>query len=259
MAPLSSLFIALARLAQYSPKGKSRLAIFFLKLAADEYSTPTVYGPRLRNRWHDTTFRFCVSGYYGRYLSDFLWRIPYAYSFVDIGANVGLYSLIAANTHNCKNCYAFEPNPAVFEALQQNATLNNADQIHLYNCAISNQDSWLAFAATETHSGIGKLVDLNVDGSIRVKSLDRKIFDQIGLTDRLPKIVKIDVEGHEPIVIGELMKSKMRDDIRYLYFEANDSRYDVARVSRTLESYGFRKIFQNGRSGDYDLMFVAAT
>lgn len=48
------------------------------------------------------------------------------------------------------------------------------------------------------------------------------------ISDLLPKIVKIDVEGHEPTVISELMKSAMRKDIHYLYFEANKSRYEVA-------------------------------
>src|SRR6476661_2982883 len=89
-------FTLLARLSHYSPKGKSRLALFFLRFASDGHCTPSVYGPLLQNRWHDATFRFCISGMYGTYFSDFLRKIPYPYSFVDIGANIGLYSLIAA-------------------------------------------------------------------------------------------------------------------------------------------------------------------
>ena len=253
---MNKLYISLARLAQYSPKGKFRLAIFFLKLASDGYSTPAIYGPKLRNRWHDTTFRFCVLGCYGRHLSDFLRQVPYAFSFVDIGANVGLYSLIAADNPNCNNCYAFEPNPAVFAAIQENIALNNAKEIHPYNCASSDQEGWLAFAATEAHSGIGKLVDYNSPGNIKVNSADKTIFDEIRMSDLLPKVVKIDVEGHEPTVINELMKSTMREDTRYLYFEANESRYDVAQLIKPLERFGFRKSFQSAYSGDRDLMFT---
>ena len=122
---------------------------------------------------------FVCRGYYGRYLSDFLQRIPYAYSFVDIGANVGLYSLIAADNPNCKNCYAFEPNPAVFAALQENIALNDANTNKAYNYAISDREGWLDFAATEAHSGIGKLVGHNSEGSLKVKSVDKQIFDRI--------------------------------------------------------------------------------
>jgi FkbM family methyltransferase len=257
MALLTRLYIALARLAQYSPKGQFRLATFFLKLASDGQSTPTIYGPKLRNRWHDTTFRFCVSGYYGRYFSDFLREVPYAYSFVDIGANVGLYSFIAAGNPNCIKCHAFEPNPAVFSALRENVELNNANKVQLYNFAISDRDGWLDFAATEVHSGIGKLVAQESSRSIKVRSVDSTIFEQISAADPLPKVVKIDVEGHEPTVINELMKGTMRHEIRYLYFEANQSRYDVAAVIETLENYGFRKVYQHGHRGDYDLMFAA--
>lgn len=252
-AGLDPLFIALAHLARYSPKGKFRLATFFLNLASDGYSTPTIYGPRLLNRWHDTTFRFCVSGYYGTYLSDFLRQVRFEFSFIDIGANVGLYSLIAAGNPNCRNCYAFEPNPVVFDALQKNVALNNLTKIRTYNSAISDQDGWLAFSTTELHSGIGKL---DVGGSIKVKCCDKTIFDQISLDDPHPVIVKIGVEGHEPLVIGELLKSRLWDKVRYLYFEANEARYDVTRVVETIKSFRFRQIPVGHGSGEVDMMFA---
>jgi FkbM family methyltransferase len=248
-------FTVLARLSHYSPRGKARLAMFFLRFASNEHSTPSIYGPALRTRWHDTTFRFCVSGMYGKYLSDFLCKFPYPYSFIDIGANIGLYSLLAFKSLNCKNCYAFEPNPIVFKSLQQNIELNYCQGIQVYNYAVSETAGTLYFATTEAHSGTGKLVDANIEGSIKVKSVDKKIFDDIAAADKLPKVVKIDVEGHEPIVINELMKSSIWSDIRYLYFEANESRYDLRRLVAQLEDRGLRKIYHNGKGDDFDLMF----
>src|SRR5690349_12898179 len=135
-------FTLLARLSHFSPKGKHRLAIFFLRLASSNGFTPSFYGPLLQDRWHDTTFRFCISGMYGTYLSEFLRKMSYPYSFIDIGANVGLYSLIAADSRNCTKCYAFEPNPTVFDSLQQNIALNGAKQVLSYNCAVSDTEGW---------------------------------------------------------------------------------------------------------------------
>ena len=253
---IAKFFTRLARLSHYSPKGRSRLALFFLRFASNEYVTPSIYGPIFQTRWHDATFRFCISGMYGKYLSEFLRRLSYPFSFVDIGANIGLYSLIAASNPNCKNCYAFEPNPTVFDSLKKNLKINELNSIHAYNCAISDKEGVLHFATTEAHSGIGRLIDRDTDGSITVKSVDKKIFDEIAATDRLPKIVKIDVEGHEPVVIGELMKSSIWNDIHYLYFEANCDRYDVGRLVDYIEGNGLAKIHQKDQGGDLNLMFA---
>ena len=99
-------------------------------------------------------------------------------------------------------------------------------------------------------------MDYNSPGNIKVISADKKLFDEIRISDLLPKIVKIDVEGHEPTVISELMKSTMREDIHYLYFKANKSRYDVAQLIKTLERLGFRKLFQGAYTGNHDLTFT---
>ena len=255
MTLLSRSCIALARLAQYLPKGKFRLATFFLRIASDDSSTLSVYGPRLANRWHDTTFRFCVSGYYGRYFSDFLRRLNYPFSFVDIGANIGLYSLIAAQNPYCKNGYAFEPNPTVFVSLQQNLLLNNAAEVKAHNLAISETSGCFYFSASEAHSGVGRPTDKRDEGSIEVQCSNHEIFDKIATFDRLQKIVKIDVEGHEPLVIDQLIKSSMWEDIRCLYFEANEERYDIAALLQRLDESGLSLIYQEAQGGDRNLMF----
>ena len=231
------------------------MATFFLKLASDHNSTLSIYGPTLSNRWHDTTFRFCISGYYGRYFSDFLSELNFPFSFIDVGANIGLYSLVAADNPHCKNCWAFEPNPPVFESLRANINLNKATNIKAYNLAISENSGQLHFAASEAHTGIGKLTDKQDEASIEVQCANSAIFDEIAAVDRVPKVVKIDVEGHEPIVIGELVKSSMWGDIRYLYFEANEERYDNAALFQQLNENGLELIHQEAQGGDRNLMF----
>ena len=182
---------------RYAPKGRFRLASFFLKLASTSSATPSIYGPSLQSKWHDLTFRFCVTGYYGHYFSDFLRTISYSYSFVDIGANYGIYSLVAAGNSHCKNCYAFEPNANVFEALKTNAKLNDATQIQAFNFAISDRTGLLPFAASETHSGARRALHGRHSGHV-VPTRDKEFFDKIEFVDKLPKVVKIDVEGMSP-------------------------------------------------------------
>ena len=213
----TDLFRWLAQISRHAPRGRFRLASLFLNLASTSSATPSIYGPWLQSKWHDLTFRFCVTGYYGHYLSDFLRTISHPYSFVDIGANYGIYSLVAAGNSNCKNCYAFEPNANVFDALKTNVKLNNATQLQAFNVAISDRTGLFPFAASEAHSGAGGLSTELHSGHV-VATRDKEFFDKIESVDKLSKVVKIDVEGHEPVVIHELMKSAMWKNVRHLYF-----------------------------------------
>jgi hypothetical protein len=54
------------------------------------------YGVKLQGNWEDLTFLFCVQGAYGYYLSELLRTAQDAFVFIDIGANQGLYSILAS-------------------------------------------------------------------------------------------------------------------------------------------------------------------
>jgi len=54
------------------------------------------YGPAFRSNINDTTFRFYITGSYGRLYWDELQRISESFVFLDIGANQGLYTLGAS-------------------------------------------------------------------------------------------------------------------------------------------------------------------
>ena len=69
------------------------------------------YGPLMFENWRDVTFRFCIRGSYGTVFSDYLKNYTKPFCFIDIGANQGLYSLIAGNNENCLKVFAFEPVP----------------------------------------------------------------------------------------------------------------------------------------------------
>src|SRR3546814_19160807 len=66
------------------------------------------YGVKLRANWRDRTFQYCRAATYGRDLSGFLAAQDSPFAFVDIGANQGLYSLLAARNPQCARVIAFE-------------------------------------------------------------------------------------------------------------------------------------------------------
>jgi FkbM family methyltransferase len=116
-------------------------------------------------------------------------------TFVDCGANVGLFSAVILplqRTHPGLRVHAFEPNPETFARLQQ--TLAGTDAV-LENTALSNRAGTLAFATAATSGAFGvphsHFQIANETVSVPCKRLDA--CDIAG--DRL--FLKVDVEGHE--------------------------------------------------------------
>src|SRR6185312_3217063 len=65
--------------------------------------------------------------------------IPAGGCIVDIGANVGMFSVFAATQHADLDIYAFEPLPPTFELLKRNASLYS-DCIKVFNAGISDKE-----------------------------------------------------------------------------------------------------------------------
>lgn len=59
---------------------------------------------------------------------------------IDIGANVGIFTMAVKLKAPKATVYAFEPIPDTFQVLEQNVRLLGCSDIHLYNVAIGSQD-----------------------------------------------------------------------------------------------------------------------
>lgn len=131
-------------------------------------------------------------------------ELPKGGVFLDIGANVGLYSLVAAQAAGrFGTVLAFEPNPPVFARLQVNAALNRdgsgAPIIPIQN-AVSDRGTSLKFLHPGRNLGEGRVVEAgepDLTGDIIEVAgvlLQDAIEEQgLGRVD----IIKIDIEGHE--------------------------------------------------------------
>jgi FkbM family methyltransferase len=115
--------------------------------------------------------------------------------FLDIGANVGIYSYHFRNTF--KNIDAFEPLNEITHRLQ--STQNQSLKVH--NVALSNKSGELQFHIPSINGKtFPPLASLEKrDGkcevrTVKVDTVDSYDFDDVDL-------VKIDVEGHEKYVI----------------------------------------------------------
>lgn len=126
--------------------------------------------------------------------------------FIDIGANIGLHSII--NAVNNKSVTSYEPDPIIFDELLNNIQINNA-RIEAKNNAISNQNSKIKFNRVLnnlTASGIeGKKEFYGPKEIFEIKALDSK---NLNIQDSL---VKIDAEGSEADIVCNFDPNSIED------------------------------------------------
>ncbi|MCW0199179.1 FkbM family methyltransferase [Sphingopyxis sp.] len=219
------------------------------------------YGVRMRANWEDRTFRYCHYATYGRALSDYLAAQDRAFIFVDIGANQGLYSLLAAQNPHCEAAVAFEPVAATFALLRDNIALNGMGAaIKPVHAAVSLHSGIARIATDRAHSGTASLRDATGAGAggeeIRILGIAGvdTLIDGAPIGGTVPLIVKIDVEGHEEAVIEALMASAHRGRIAAIFYEVDERWTDGAAIACRLGGAGFDRLTRFGIGRHYDVL-----
>jgi len=208
--------------------------------------TKSAYGVKLHSKWGDATFNLCLSGTYGYFFSDFLNNIEKPYSFLDIGANQGIYTLIASKNRNIKKIYSFEPVPENFKSLKKNIKLNNFNKITTVKAAISSQNKNRYISFNKFHTGTSSL-DLkknNKNKLIKIKTINFIYLNKLIKLD-YNLIIKIDVEGHELVVLEQIVKSNLIRKVDYIFIEINFKRNNLMKIKRILKRFKFFEIYKS--------------
>ena len=137
--------------------------------------------------------------------------------FLDIGANIGYYSLYFKKINNI---FAFEPNKKNFLRLKENNELNNLN-IKMYNFGLSNtnSDSEIWYTNKDKMGGSAiyekndpELNKYNYKDIIKEKILTKKLDDIIDINNS-KILIKIDVERHEKKVLEGMNKMIKQNNI----------------------------------------------
>ncbi|NBW75185.1 MAG: FkbM family methyltransferase [Sphingomonadaceae bacterium] len=117
--------------------------------------------------------------------------------FVDIGANVGSYSVLAAGAAGAE-VIAAEPLPATYATLAANIRLNDLTAlVDARCCGLSDQPGELRFTA-----GLDTMNRVALpDEAVPTEVVPVTTLDQL-CGSRMPSVIKIDVEGHELAVLA---------------------------------------------------------
>jgi FkbM family methyltransferase len=178
-------------------------------------------------------------------------------AFLDIGANFGLYSMIASEIVGSKGqIFAFEANPHTYQYLRYSAIANRLIWLPNYrweNLAIADMDGELEFAFNPEHLGGGHIRNASDTAEshtiVKVKSTT---IDQFLADNLVVDFVKIDVEGHELLALKGMIETiKRSPSIRILleYYTYTDeiTNYgrDLIDFIRSL-GFGLCKVEGNG-------------
>lgn len=172
-------------------------------------------------------------------LTDFAERIRETDTVWDIGANIGLYTAVAAEAE--AEVVAFDPVPAHCSRIQTNCPTATIRQV-----ALSDQ------SGTTCVPG-GKAVQATWGLHKSAGETEVPVLQPTQVDADPPTVVKIDTEGHEISVLNGL--EEMVDELRLCYVEVHESR-GVQRetVINRLEAFGLETTILFDRDGTVFLL-----
>lgn len=184
-----------------------------------------------------------------------------AESILDIGANTGIYALIANSVNSKAVIHAFEPVERTAVLLQRNIALNSPNKIMFHQKAVSNNTGNAVFYDVESTSqysaSLNEKMLENIAGRISYLVEVVDLDNYAPIKDLKINLVKLDVEMHElealqgmskliinsrPVILIEILTEDLGSDImrffeklNYYYFNI-DEEHGITEVSKITKS-----------------------
>lgn len=162
--------------------------------------------------------------------------------FVDVGANIGSYTILASSALGARSI-SFEPIPSAFDWLKRNVAVNGATQyVELKNMGVGSKSGRLLFTAnqdTTNHVILSSSIEALGDNiSVDVDTLDHL------LGDTHPALLKIDVEGFETEVLDGAHRILSSNSTHAVIMEINGSGVQYGhsdeQLLKKMIEYGFK-------------------
>jgi len=130
-------------------------------------------------------------------------HIKPGFRFIDIGANVGAYSLfVAALAGNAARILAIEPQPDIFDRLVANMRLNPFGTIKAVQCAVADKPGEFTLFLDTRNRGESSMKAVRSPNGLAMK-VPASTLIQIVAGEKFERIdaVKLDVEGCEDLIL----------------------------------------------------------
>lgn len=170
---------------------------------------------------------------------------------IDIGANVGLYSLYAKFLPDCM-FYSFEPFKKVFDILNKNIELNNINNIITYNIGLADKKEKKELKISLTNNGLNTMgnnpLRFNTDdvNEVNVDTIDNLFYDN----NIEVNYIKIDTEGFEYYILkgAEKTINKYKPIIQIEYNITNMKQCDIEpeKIEKLINQLNYKKAILTG-------------
>jgi FkbM family methyltransferase len=164
----------------------------------------------------------------------------------DIGANVGLYTVLLAKTvGGAGRVVAFEPDHRAFDHLRDNLKLNGIANARCFRQALGEQAGQARLYASKIIGGSSLVAKRKHGGGGQIVAI--AAGDDLVLAEKvpLPRAVKIDVEGYEHSVIRGLSRTLVHPACEVVCCEVHPSMLPKGvrpeQILDLLQSLGFAR------------------
>lgn len=157
--------------------------------------------------------------------------------FIDVGANVGTYTVLAAKVCGA-DAIAVEPDPTTQKALERNIVLNGIEsRAHVEGVALGAASGTVRF--TTGLDTVNRVLTGTMDAYVPGQEVPLRRLDDI-IRGRVPILMKLDVETYE----AEVLKGAVRT-LRQPGVLAVESESDHPDVIALLNDAGFARAYYN--------------
>ncbi|MEN6400784.1 MAG: FkbM family methyltransferase [Armatimonadia bacterium] len=171
-----------------------------------------------------------------------------ACAFVDVGANIGYYTLLASKVLKHGAVFAYEPMPSTFEWLERNIRLNKCRNVESFPIAVSDQvgETTIHLFASDSFASASQFQAWRSDTveSVRVPTttLDSHLLPRL---PRVPAdmLMKVDAEGGEFAIFrgAEQLLKSVRPILMFELFPAlaDAAGWQPEQLLGHLKEYGY--------------------
>ena len=182
-------------------------------------------------------------------------RIKPNFVFLDIGANIGGYTLfVAAHAGPSARILAVEPQAVIFERLTYNVRLNDFSRVKALNCAVADCDGEITLFVAARNRGETSMRIVNADSAGEQIRVPAKTLLGIVQEEKFDHIdaIKLDVEGAEDLILEPFFRNApeaLRPKL--VLMEYSHGRW-AADLGRILDSCGYREVLRTRTNVAYE-------